>query len=438
MSGQKPVTSDYSQRITWSFLIGIYLAVNAIRDLFLLVEGPDCAHMKTQFVQGNHDWLANLTNVSGFHRVANTGIHPSYMTRSREESITEILLRIASHAEVGGVLLTSMPMAYITGADYERLCRDVLNKTGRQVINVPGKSLSGDWADGYAESLFALARQINLPEVQKPLDPKKVAIIGYLYDRNEADHQANLEHLTDLLTRMGLQVVSIWLDGGYFSELSNVAEAGTLISLPYARKAANWLSRRTGAQVVETELPFGLTATQHWLQVIAKATGCDEQPVIEEELGKVLPSLEWVAPFVFQGRRFGYIGDPWLLPGINDTAALLGAKLTWAVLTNPKAQSAKSAKLLSPKTHVKIWPRARQLKDFLANLPVDANADVVVMNDAGVGIIDAPWVGLGFPSSFSHRLYRRPFFGFQGFLALVDSLADQIRRREIVLPKTAL
>ncbi len=424
--------ADFSQRVTWSYLLGVYLAVNAIRDLYLLVEGPDCAHMKTQFVQGNHDWRSTLTSVSGFHRVANTGIHPSFMTRSREEAIRDILLRIASHPDAGGVLLTSMPMAYITGADYERLCRDVHARTGRQVVNVPGKSLSGDWIDGYAETLLALARQIQLPEGRR--DPTQVAIIGYLYDRNEADHQANVRHLRDLLDRMGLRTVSIWLDGGSFADLAAVSEAGTLISLPYARKAATWIARRTGARVITCDLPFGLQATQEWLRRIGAETGREAaaQTVIEQELARCIPPLEWVAPFVFQGRRVGYMGDPWLAPGIADIARLLGARLTYAVLTNPASHSGPTAAALGATTRVKVWPRARELRTFLDELPPEARPDVVVLNDAGIGLVDGPWVGLGFPSSFSHRLYARPFLGFQGFLALVDSLADQIRRREIV------
>ena len=60
---------DFSERQNYPFMVGAYLAVNAISDAFLLVDGPDCAHMKTQYVQGNHDWLSTLTDISGFQKV---------------------------------------------------------------------------------------------------------------------------------------------------------------------------------------------------------------------------------------------------------------------------------------------------------------------------------------------------------------------------------
>ena len=118
-SPQQSEGADFTQRVSYTFMIGVYLAVNAIRDLYLLIEGPDCTYMKTQYVQGNHDWMSTLTSVSGHHRVANTALHPAQMSGSREESLQATLQRIASHPAVPAVALTSMPMAFITGAEYK-------------------------------------------------------------------------------------------------------------------------------------------------------------------------------------------------------------------------------------------------------------------------------------------------------------------------------
>ncbi len=125
---------DFSQRITYTYLIGVYLATNAIRDAYTLVDGPDCVHMKSQFIQGNHDWLSTLVSVSGHHRVANTALHPVQMAKGREDALRTTLKRMASHPYAGGVLVTSMPMAAVTAVDYERLCREVSRETGRPAI----------------------------------------------------------------------------------------------------------------------------------------------------------------------------------------------------------------------------------------------------------------------------------------------------------------
>ena len=97
--GDAAPETDFTQRMCASFLVGEYLAVNALRDLYLLVEGPDCAHIKTQYVQGSHDWCSNLTGVSGFHRIANTALHPDQMGESREQRLRESMLAKLVHQE---------------------------------------------------------------------------------------------------------------------------------------------------------------------------------------------------------------------------------------------------------------------------------------------------------------------------------------------------
>ena len=66
--GDDSDSEEFSPRLAYSYMVGVYLAVNAIRDARLVVEGPDCTYMKAQYVQGNHDVLSTLTSVSGYHR----------------------------------------------------------------------------------------------------------------------------------------------------------------------------------------------------------------------------------------------------------------------------------------------------------------------------------------------------------------------------------
>ena len=230
---------DFSMRVAFPYLLGVYLGVNAIRDAFLVVEGPDCSYMKAQYVQGNHDWLSTLTSVSGYHRIANTALHPSMMTDSREAPLREMLGRVAVRPATGGTLLTTMPMATITGADYDRLCRDVARETGKDVVHVPGLSMSGDWLDGYDRTLRSLARGIDLSGGTP--GPRRVAIVGYLWDRNEADHTANLRVLREMCEAVDLELTGVWLSGGSFSDLRSVRDAGTILSLTYCRAAARLL-----------------------------------------------------------------------------------------------------------------------------------------------------------------------------------------------------
>ena len=428
---------DHSATVSFTYMIGTYLAVNAIQDAWLLVEGPDCVHLKTQFVQGNHDWLSTLTSVSGFHRVANTALHPSHMTGSREKALAGALERIAAHPATAGVLLTSMPMAFVTGADYERLCREAAAKTGKTVALIPGKSLSGDWLDGYAETLYSLARSVDLAGGAP--DPKKVAIVGHLFDRNEEDQRANVRDLRALLESLGLEVVSVWLEGQRFAELGAVKDAGLILSFPYARKAAKWIGRRTGARVVECDLPFGLAATERWLRQVGREVGCEARAdeVIDRHLAALIPRLEWVIPFVFQNRRFGWVGDPFLARGFREIAELLGAHVPLAVITNPERQVGPLRDEYGPDARVLVSPLRNTMVAFLREAVPALGVTLLVTNNAGVGVVPVASVEFGFPSLYQHALYDRPFLGFNGFMAFVDTLANAIRHQEVVEARTA-
>lgn len=423
--------ADHSARVMHSYLVGVYLAVNAIRDSYLVVEGPDCAHMKTQFVQGSHDWLSTLTSVSGFHRVTNTALHPVQMARSRESGLQQVLNRIAAHEKTSGILLSSMPMAFITGADYDRICKETAEAFGKSVVHVPGKSLSGDWLDGYGEALLALAKRIPLPPSGK-LEPSNVAIVGYLFDRNEADHHANVTHLRDLLSRVGLHCVSVWLEGQSFGQLADVASAGTILSFPYARKAARMIASRTGARLIECELPFGLDASERWLEGIGKALGVERRAkeVIEEELSRVVPSLEWVIPFQFQGRSVAYVGDPHMAIGVKEISAMLGAELRAAVVTNPPSHCVGLEEKLRP-ARLQVWPKQHAFRAFMQDAMESDHISLLVANHHGVGIGKVAWLEIGFPCMYRHALYDRPFLGFRGLLSFVDLLANAARTHDV-------
>lgn len=416
-------TPDLSPRVMQTYLIGVYLGVNAIRDVTLLVEGPDCIHMKTQFIQGNQDWLSTLTSVSGYHRVANTALHPVHMTSSREVQLRDFLLRMASHPGVSALMLTSMPMAFVTGADYERLCEEVEEATGTRLVHIRSRSLAGDWLDGYAEVLLSLARGLDLPEGAQ--DPRKIGIVGHLFDRNEADSRANVAELRRLLGLVGLDVVSVWLDGGPIADLSAVRHAGTILSLPYGRRAAKAIAQRTGAQLVTCDVPLGVEGTSRWLRQIGDALALSDEveTTIASETATLLPWLRPLETLHPPGVAWCYIGDPHLAPRVAEVARSLGGRLELAVITNLKRNARGLARALGEQTELVLNPRQTTLSTLLREARDEGRAGLVVTNGDGRLLDGVPTVDLGFPCYYRHHLQRRPALGFRGALALADDLA---------------
>jgi nitrogenase molybdenum-iron protein alpha/beta subunit len=427
-----PRGEDWSDRISLTFSIGVYVALNAIRDAYLLVDAPDCAHLKTQYLQGNHDWFSTITSTSGFHRVANTDLHPWKMVASRDAAIEALLERIASHPPVGCAMITSLPMATITGLDYDRVTRRVAAKTGKPVVNVPGDGLNGDWLDGYAATLKSLAR--SLPLEGGGARPGAIGVVGYLMDRNEGDHRANLDELQRVVEGLGLSVASVWLSGGSVADLLRIREASVIVSMPYAREAARIVAQRLGVPLVEADLPVGFAATERWIRQVGEATGTAErvQSVLDAELGRAVPRVEWIVPYHLLHRRIVFVGDPHLGLAIGELAEELGMSMAHYFVLNRKAH-AKTLIARAGALPVTCDPKRDEMNRLLFPLLSEGGGDVLVTNSLCVspGAQQAATVELGFPSFYTHALEDRPFLFARGTVVLVERIMNELRRAEL-------
>ncbi len=428
----QPAPLDFTPRTSFTYAIGMYLAVNAIRDAYLLIDSPDCANSKILYIQGNHDLCATLSSVTGYHRIANTDLHPEDVAASRESAIHDALVRMADFSGSGLVLISSMPMATLIGMDYDRIARQVSRETGKPVAGIPGRSLSGDWLDGYAQSLLALARHMDLSGADP--HPDRTAVVGYLMDRNEGDHRANLKELGELLRGIGLSPVSIWLDGGDYEGLREVRRAGSIISLPYGERAAQVLAQRLNIPLIRTELPLGLDNTQKWLTRIAEGTGRPEKApaVIESALERILPGMEWMVPFSLLDRNMIFMGDPHLYRGVLSMARELGIRVVLAVLTGGTDDGEGEGPHPPEGPPVLIDPHMDQLHDAVRDLTGKSPVHLVLGCSSALHICGnrAPFLEIGYPSFFSHALFERPFLGFSGTAAVIERMANRIRLAE--------
>jgi len=158
----------------------------------------------------------------------------------------------------------------------------------------------------------------------------------------------------------------------------------------------------------------------------------DVANTIDQQLSKVVPSLEWVIPFHFQGRRMAYVGDPYMVVGMKEIATMVGAELAAAVITNPPHSCVGLAPRL-PGTELLVWPKQQTMRESLHRTIVNKQISLLVTNQHGVGVADIPWLEIGYPCMYRHALYDCPFLGFQGLLSLVGMLANAQRQHEVAL-----
>lgn len=415
-----------------SYHLGLFLAVNAIRDGHAVIDGPDCNFRKAQWVHGKHDLRSTLLDAAGRHRVINTLMDAELVVTNRGEALIRRLEQLAAAESSGVAFVCAMPHVMILGTQYDQILRDLAPRLPLPVLEVPSRSLEADWLDGYADPLTAIARTMDVRNAAAR--PRHVALIGHLMHRNEEDGRADVAELRRLLEGLGLTVTSVWLDGGAYRGLVDARDAATLVALPLGRAAAEALAQRTGQAVVEAPLPFGAARTRRFLTAVARATGTLDalDALVDRELRRVVPRLAWAPQAVFQERRVAFSAPPMFWGGMLDLAAEVGMEVVHLSAnagdaTHTEDLAAEFGPLPPVRLPYHFDAVARELEGLHAERPVD-----LAVGDTRY-CQRLQWVTrtmeFGFPSHFDHALHPRPTLGFEGWTCFLDRLAGALLAR---------
>lgn len=386
------------------YLIGVYLAINAIPDASFLVDGMECLFSKARFIQGQHDVYSTLLDCRADNRILHTDTNPMKIATNFEHGIAQALRAAAASPSCGVLLCGAIPTCAIAGTDYDRIVRAEGPGLGKPAFTLPMKSMSVDWLGGYEAVLQTLAAGMDIGGAR--CDDGHVAVIGYFMDRTEGEHRGNVAEIERMLKALGVERVTLWLSGRPYEELREARHASTIISLPHGRSAARTLAKRLGARLIETDVPLGLGGTRRWIEQVCDALGRRQraEEFIAAELGEVVPRLEWVVPQAFLGRRFLHRGDPLYRPALTAMISEVGGEL----VGDGAPEGLSSFDLVITNS------------DFLAGLPPGT-----------------PWMEWGYPSYYTHFFHDEPFLGFRGALAFLSRMANAVIKRFAVTEEAA-
>lgn len=261
-------------------------------------------------------------------------------------------------------------------------------------LDLGGRRAGGEWWDGYADVLHAVARTLDLPAV--PTRPDAAAVVGIPLDRLEPDRLADRDEVVRLLARgAGLDVVSVWPSGEGPDPLKCAAEARLIVSLPYGREAARTLAQRTRAALVEVGLPVGLAGTARFVREVARAAGRDPDLFLDREMRRYAPRLEWVIPHALLHRRVRVEGPPPLREAILAFLNEVGCRIT---------------------------------DENAPDLVIGPRPAVEAAAAAGHAFLE-----VGFPSPGSHALHPTPsWLGFEGAMRLAEAMVNRLVQWEYV------
>ncbi|MFA5096466.1 MAG: nitrogenase component 1 [Candidatus Omnitrophota bacterium] len=412
-------------RFDHTYLDGIFLVVNAIPDAYLLLDAPQCGYDRACSLYATHDFFSDLIRNGSNHRICCTSVGGGQnIIRDRSDHIAHLLRKVGREKDCSAILLASIPMAFITGMQYDNIARKVQKYLKASLIETQAGSLRGDWLDGYDETLLAIAGKLDLRRDLKQRN--NVAIAGYLFDRNEGDHTANIKELGRMLKGLSLNLVSVWLSGCLFSSLRDIEKAGTIISFPYGRRAAREISRRTGADLLELDLPFGLENTRRWINAVGAHCGRKRQAgvYLGDELRKVVPLSRLLVSKYFTGRRFAFSGDPYLASAFAGILAELGAQVDHAIIFASRKADRDLAPDACAGSNTLYAPLFKEAYDLDTS-----RTDMFVGNSYIFNLLRSkdnrkPYVELGFPSFYYHCLTESPFLGARGYINFLNRLTN--------------
>jgi len=393
--------------LDYPYLLGAYLAVNAVRGAAILVDGPDCALGKAEHVL-LHDFGSDLLDCAGASRVECTWTDARNAAISREEAVSGALLSLARRRDVRAALLSALPLASVTGADYDGLLRRLSRRAGKPLLWVPPRSLQAGYLEGYDAVLTSLAAGLDF---QGNGEPRAVAVVAPFMDRSEEDRRADVREIERMLRGIGLDPL-VWpgraLDSG---------KAGVVLSMPYGRGAARTLADRLKVRRVDAGLPVGLAGTARWLRETGRGFGLEAnaERFIERESARVSALLARSGRLL-RGKRVFAAADPHLLGVLVPALREFGLRV--------QGSAAAGSGRKAPGRLVR--PTSGRLAAGLGRGPdlVIGNSDVCRLAPG------RPCLELGFPSRRWHALSASPLLGFEGCLSLADRVAGALLRAQ--------
>lgn len=406
-------------KIYYPYLYGIYLSVNAIKNSFILVDSPFCSYDSADNLK-KHDMFSDIIESRSSHRFRCSGLDPKAIAMEPEAQIENLIMEISKAKECQAIFFTSMPLSVVSGTQHDLIAKRVSKKIKKSLIYIPPKSFNSDYLKGFEDTLEAVTDNLNLKRGKNKKG--KVAIVGYFYDRNEGDHSGNMRELNVILKKLSLELVSCWLSGSTFDELKKIEEAGVIISLPYARRAAKKIAGLTGAKLLELDIPFGLEGTRKFIIKIAEHYKMKNaaKKIIEEELSSIIPVLNRVVQNYFQGKKISIGADPYMCKAISTSLIELGAIIGHNIIFSGK-------KIKPPyPTKVVVGPTYDKIRNINFS-----DVDMIIGNSymryfAYKSKNYNNFIEFGYPSENYHCLTEEPYLLYKGFLKFINRIVNNV------------
>jgi len=324
------------------------------------------------------------------------------------------------------------------------------------ILSVKTPSYIGNHTTGFDNFLKEIAA--NLPDRRK----KKGETNGKINMIPGWVNPGDIRELKHMLREMGLH--GLWLtdysetlDGGYYEPRPPFPRGGTTIeelrssskslaTIALQRyvggEAARIYERRYNVPAHVLTMPIGLANTDAFIDTLVEITDHTIPEALQVERARLLDALVDTHMYT-TGLRVALYGDPDLLEGLVGLVAEMGmtpAYILTAADTAPWAERMlELTGELGVESEIILKGDLHELHKRIKAHPVD----LLIGHSKGKFIADAeniPLVRVGFPVEDRFGYHRRAIVGYNGSIALVDEITNQVfeRRASAIVSNTLL
>jgi len=429
-----PPSFDATLRLSPTFMDGVFLSAAAIPDAALLYVGSTC--IKEHF---NHslllaDWGQDLVSEGRDGRLLLTFSDKTVAPMGVGHQIDAVVRRMLQSRRPSLLMLAELSRVTLAGEDLGVLAESVAAGTGLTTIALTSRLLVRDWQTAFRRVLEGLVETLPPEAFEGGPLPGTAAVIGHLFERNEADGLADIEELRSLVRMAGLEPLSIWLSREPLPALQRAARASVLAALPQGREAARRIAQRSGAAVVDLDLPVGLRGAEDFVSRLAEAGGdpARARESFLEGLRPLLPRLDRAVSRRLAGRRVALAALPDWLPGIErmfreDFGLDVAVAVRRCRLPDPGNETAGVSQdlLRDHDPSVASWNALvqRAMEQGRLDLVVGSSWERNALEEA---LRQAPFLEFGYPCLAWHDLVGLPALGLRGVVAWAHRLCSAI------------
>lgn len=413
-------------------LFGIFLAVHAVPGAVMFLHTTVGCKFKTQLHLVDHDWFRESHNQRLW-----TGVDDIRLIQGSGEQLLRFAETWYERRHPTLAVVTTNAAVELSSLDVDSAVADLQDRLPCPVILLKAPGYEGNLHRGYRRMVSAVA---SLVDWSKEPEEGSVALVGYLFDRFEMDHAANLNELKRLLARLGIRLRGTLFSGEGLEQIREISRAKTLLLLPYAHGLEPELRELTGRRTALLDLPVGLRGTSTFLREVGAAVGLDRDRVeslIDEELGRAVPLLSHVSR-VLTGRHQVVVSlflDTPMAASVGAFLAEMGAHIPLVALTDGEEADAEVFTAALERLEAPLASPPRVLEGPSHEASLRAFEDLRGWNEIHVVVgsshqrqalapLGARVVELGYPSNAKHQVYPVPWMGYTGAVGLAQRVMD--------------